>query len=146
MYLNFHERWQKQGKADVSLPSLDSPESLIDIHMTEACMGSSWNCQLFRSITSDSAVFNHGTRSKMHMNPKKGRIVDSSITQAYIQAGTSNDMDISLFFLKYNQGSSPKIEYLESGWKYQCASFKGLKFGIFRIAWLWFQFYKRLHL
>ena len=55
VYLNFHERWQKQGKADVSLPSLDSPESLIDIHMTEASMGSSWNCQLFRSITSDSA-------------------------------------------------------------------------------------------
>ena len=70
----------------MTLPSLDNPESLIDIHMTEACMGSSWNCQLFRSITSDSAVFNHGTRSKMHMNPKKGRIVDSSITQAYIQA------------------------------------------------------------
>merc|ERR1712079_39076 len=50
VYLNFHERWQKQGKADVTLPSLDSPESLIDIHMKEACIGSSWNCQLFRSI------------------------------------------------------------------------------------------------
>jgi hypothetical protein len=43
----------------------------------------SWNVQMFRSITSDSAVFDPARTSKM--NSKKGRIVDSSITQAYIQ-------------------------------------------------------------
>ena len=42
-----------------------------------------WNCQLFRSITSDSADF-HGDMMS-HLNSKKGRMVDSSIAQAYIQ-------------------------------------------------------------
>ena len=43
-----------------------------------------WNIQLFRSITSDSAKFFDPQKTKM-MNSKKGRIVDSSIAQAYIQ-------------------------------------------------------------
>ena len=60
--------------------------------------------------------------------------------------GTSNDMDISLLFCKYNLGPSLKIKYLESGWEYQRASFIGLKFGISRITRLWFQVFKWLHL
>ena len=39
--------------------------------------------QLFRSITSDSANFDPN-RTQM-MNSKKGRVVDASIAQAYIQ-------------------------------------------------------------
>ncbi len=39
--------------------------------------------KLFRSITSDSALFD---QTKTHlMNSKKGRIVDASIAQAYVQ-------------------------------------------------------------
>ena len=39
--------------------------------------------QFFRSITSDSAVFDQH-RAKL-MNSKKGRLVDASIAQCYIQ-------------------------------------------------------------
>ena len=85
VFVNFVERWQKQGLPDVVLDAIDTPQSPIDVHASGADMGNSWNCQLFRSITSDSVVFNK-ERSKVHMNPKKGRVVDSSITQAYIHA------------------------------------------------------------
>ena len=54
-----------------------SPAPLKDTHRA-------WNIQLFRSITSDSAKFFDPQKTKM-MNSKKGRIVDSSIAQAYIQ-------------------------------------------------------------
>ena len=47
-----------------------------------------WNVQVFRSITSDSAVFD---QNKIRENPfvlsgKKGKKVESSIAQAYIQS------------------------------------------------------------
>jgi hypothetical protein len=41
--------------------------------------GKSWNCQFFRSITSDSAIFD--PRLTLGMNTKKGRVVDASIAQ-----------------------------------------------------------------
>ena len=83
VYLNFYERWIKQGNRAVRLDPLDTERSGIDVNATSGQMGSSWNCQLFRSITSDSAAFD--PRRLDTMNSKKGRIVDSSITQAYIQ-------------------------------------------------------------
>jgi len=43
----------------------------------------SWNVQFFRSITSDSAEFDPSRTSMM--NSKKGRVVDASIGQAYVQ-------------------------------------------------------------
>ena len=43
----------------------------------------SWNCQLFRSITDDSADLDQ-TKSPS-LNSKKGRLLDSSIAQAFIQ-------------------------------------------------------------
>jgi len=43
-----------------------------------------WNVQFFRSITSDSAVFN--PEKSKRLNSKKGRTVDASIAQAYIQS------------------------------------------------------------
>jgi hypothetical protein len=41
--------------------------------------GKAWNCQFFRSITSDSAIFD--PRLTLGMNTKKGRVVDASIAQ-----------------------------------------------------------------
>ena len=43
----------------------------------------SWNCQVFRSITDDSAELDQARAS--NMNSKKGRLLDASIAQAYIQ-------------------------------------------------------------
>ena len=43
----------------------------------------SWNCQVFRSITDDSAELDQ--RRASNMNSKKGRLLDASIAQAYIQ-------------------------------------------------------------
>ena len=48
----------------------------------------SWNVQFFRSITSDSAVFN--PQKVARLNSKKGRTVDASIAQAYIQVSNGS--------------------------------------------------------
>ena len=57
---------------------------LPNIDITETDHGdSTWNCQVFRSITSDSATF-HPQMTK-NLSSKKGRLVDSSIAQAYVQ-------------------------------------------------------------
>ena len=50
------------------------------------------------------------------------------------------------FFCKYNLRPSLKIEYFQSAWEYQRASFIGLKFGISRITRHWFQVFEWLHL
>ncbi len=42
-----------------------------------------WNVQFFRSITADSALLDP-MRSHF-LNSKKGRLIDSSISQAYVQ-------------------------------------------------------------
>ena len=44
-----------------------------------------WNVQLFRSITSDSADLKIEGRERLVLTSKKGRLVEQSITQAYIQ-------------------------------------------------------------
>ena len=83
IYLNFFERWSKQGHKygdlyPINISEIDylAPAPIED-------QARSWNVQLFRSITSDSAVFDPSKLN--HMNSKKGRIVDASIAQAYIQ-------------------------------------------------------------
>ena len=45
--------------------------------------GKSWNCQLFRSITDDSADLDPS--KSRSLNSKKGRLLDASIAQAFIQ-------------------------------------------------------------
>ncbi len=52
--------------------------------MEDESDASSWRCQIFRSITSDSAAF-QPLKSKELLNSKKGRLVDHSIAQAYVQ-------------------------------------------------------------
>jgi len=83
VFLNFQERWSKQGTKYGTLNDLDN--RVIDIECPPLLQDLSfqWNCQFFRSITSDSANFNQELSD--HLNSKKGRMVDSSIAQAYVQ-------------------------------------------------------------
>ena len=45
--------------------------------------GGSWNMQLFRSITSDSCIFDHERYSKLHR--KGGRYVEDSIQKCMVR-------------------------------------------------------------
>lgn len=83
---NFYERWMKQGpRNSANLASIDHRR--IDIEAAAPLQDPSrvWNVQFFRSITSDSAEFLNEDMAKK-LNAKKGRQVDASIAQAYIQA------------------------------------------------------------
>jgi phospholipase D1/2 len=83
VFLNFQERWSKQGKRYGNLNDIEA--AVIDIDCPPPIQDPSkqWNVQLFRSITSDSADFHQHMSD--HLNSKKGRMVDSSIAQAYVQ-------------------------------------------------------------
>ena len=83
VFLNFYERWAKQGVSYGQLGFIDT--NIVDISAPAPVEDPAreWNCQFFRSITSDSAVFEPNRAT--HLNSKKGRMVDSSIAQAYIQ-------------------------------------------------------------
>jgi phospholipase D1/2 len=83
VFENFWERWQQQGLDEGEM--IHVRDTSVDICAPlDMDPQKSWNVQFFRSITSDSAVFDE-ERVKQHMNSKKGRQVDSSIAQAYIQ-------------------------------------------------------------
>ena len=108
VFLNFYERWLKQGFRNVRLDQIGSPSSDIDINCLysediNATQSTSWNCQLFRSITSDSALFD--TNRLQTLNKKKGRLVESSITNAYIQM-IRNAEDFIYIENQYFMGSS----------------------------------------
>ena len=90
IFCNFKERWLKQGqKSGGKLCELD--DNIIDIHWvpTENNPERGWSCQLYRSITCDSAVFydddDFDSLRRDSLNKKKGRDVESSIAQAYVQ-------------------------------------------------------------
>ena len=60
MFENFHERWERQGTKEGPLTHIReiySLEKLDDDHPLQMDPQRSWNVQFFRSITSDSAVF-----------------------------------------------------------------------------------------
>ena len=60
MFENFHERWERQGTKEGPLTHIKeiySIEKLDDHHPLQMDPQRSWNVQFFRSITSDSAVF-----------------------------------------------------------------------------------------
>ena len=60
MFENFHERWEQQGTKEGPLTHIKdiySIEKLHDHHPLHMDPQRSWNVQFFRSITSDSAVF-----------------------------------------------------------------------------------------
>lgn len=71
VFLNFYERWARQGIKYGRLDPIDT--SRIDIHETCDDDYGSWNCQIFRSITSDSAAF-QPQKGKEFLNSKKGSL------------------------------------------------------------------------
>ena len=88
--MNFIERWRQQGTRECPAPDMDdyflsmiNPDAAY-VHEDPA---REWNVQVFRSITSDSAVFNEHklAQNPLLLNGKKGKKVESSIAQAYIQ-------------------------------------------------------------
>ena len=86
---NFIERWKMQGIRESQPPVIDdhfrkrvNPEAVSVL----ADPGKEWNVQLFRSITSDSAVLDMSNMERLVLTSKKGRVVEQSITQAYIQS------------------------------------------------------------
>ena len=83
---NFIERWVRQGEGPP--PLLDNNFCRhINPEAVSVCQdpNKEWNVQLFRSITSDSAELKLEGRERLVLTTKKGRLVDQSITQAYIQ-------------------------------------------------------------
>ena len=99
VFCNFRERWNKQGKKDGNMDldfltlDLDFITSFdLDDDGTEDSTHT-WNCQLFRSINEDSAIFGNSTTNYCHENGtsinklsrKSGVPTESSILQAYIQ-------------------------------------------------------------
>lgn len=57
VFLNFKERWERQGTKFGDLIDIRSTSVDIDAPMTHLDPGRLWNVQFFRSITSDSVVF-----------------------------------------------------------------------------------------
>lgn len=86
--VNFIERWSKQGRKESMPPQMDHI-FLSKINPDAVAINSDpaeeWNVQLFRSITSDSADLNTESCGRLVLTSKKGRKVEQSITQAYIQ-------------------------------------------------------------
>ena len=83
VFINFRERWDKQGLRDnektVEVMTLD--DNFFDLQCcTSKEFEKRWSCQLFRSITEDSAEFDDKRTSKL--NSKMGRYIDQSIVQA----------------------------------------------------------------
>ncbi len=82
---NFVERWRRQ--ADDNVGALFHPsEEEFQMDHTPAIPeneGGSWNVQLFRSITSDSCIFNFDRQANLHS--KYGKLVENSIMRATVQ-------------------------------------------------------------
>jgi len=83
---NFIERWVRQGEG---MPPLINDVFCSKINPQAVAVledpSKEWNVQLFRSITSDSADLKQEGRERLVLTSKKGRLVEQSITQAYIQ-------------------------------------------------------------
>jgi len=82
---NFIERCKCQAADTARAPKIDKSR----INPSAQAMqdpSNEWNVQLFRSITSDSAQLKiEGREHELVLTSKRGRLVEQSITQAYIQ-------------------------------------------------------------
>ena len=85
IFQNFHERWRKQADKGGLLEQIDRSVIDVDMPAPTAVQDGDWNVQFFRSITSDSADFD-AKKSDDYLHSKKGRMIDNSIAQAYIQS------------------------------------------------------------
>ncbi len=81
---NFNERWRKQADDDVgALLHLNEDEFQLDaVPAIPDFEGGLWTAQLFRSITSDSCIFNFDRQNSLHS--KYGRLVENSIMRATV--------------------------------------------------------------
>ena len=82
---NFEERWKKQ--ADIHVDRLYSHEDEEEFALNSEAQipdneGGHWNLQLFRSITSDSCLMEHGRKDVLHS--KGGRIVENTIMRSMV--------------------------------------------------------------
>ncbi|KAA0199526.1 hypothetical protein HAZT_HAZT007200 [Hyalella azteca] len=81
LFANFEERWSKQGDPDFT--TLTGP--LRGVQREHSFPNpNNWNVQMFRSINSDSAIFNWQTVIGDALTHKKGRAYDNSLHRAYI--------------------------------------------------------------
>ena len=84
VFQNFIERWNKQGihrsifEIDPEIMSLLKHSQIDALQMEEN--ESEWTCRIFRSITSDSAIFDHPKKLSFSGNRK----VEKSILEAYV--------------------------------------------------------------
>ena len=112
---NFIERWRQQGTKECPAPSIDDYFlSSINVDAVAVLQDPSqeWNVQTFRSITSDSAIFD---QNRIRENPlvlgnKKGKKVESSIAQAYIQS-IRNAQNFTYIENQYFMGSAYEWKY-----------------------------------
>ncbi|KAK3865391.1 hypothetical protein Pcinc_028995 [Petrolisthes cinctipes] len=76
---NFVERWRRQASdREQRLLSVTEDEFVLDWEVPDA----SWNVQFFRSINSDSALFDINVLDRLLR--RKGRLYENSIQRAYI--------------------------------------------------------------
>ncbi len=67
VFLNFHDRWQVQGAKYGDL--IDLRQTSIDINAPlDMDQQRAWSCQFFRSITSDSAIFDEQKAKAVSQN------------------------------------------------------------------------------
>ncbi|KAK7074059.1 hypothetical protein SK128_026180 [Halocaridina rubra] len=78
---NFLERWHKQASDHMdSIVPLQQMDGIVMDYTS--CAPDRWNVQVFRSINSDSALFNW--QAAVGLTKKKGRAYDNSLHRAYI--------------------------------------------------------------
>ena len=82
---NFIERWNRQAADKGPAPYLDERRINSYAVAYHDDPGQEWSVQFFRSITSDSAVLCENKLNDLVLTSKKGRVVEHSIAQAYIQ-------------------------------------------------------------
>ena len=82
---NFEERWSKQVEDKIiRLYNISEDEFVLDADASiPEYEGGHWNLQLFRSITSDSCLFDTNRRSCLHS--KAGNFVENSIMRCLVQ-------------------------------------------------------------
>ena len=87
---NFTERWRQQGTREGPAPDISDYIRVInpEAEVRSGDRDREWSVQVFRSITSDAAVFDHEKKQsdKFLLSGKKGKYFENSIAKAYIQS------------------------------------------------------------
>ena len=81
---NFTERWTKQAKEKQQENLYNITKEEFDYDNVGEDSNNLWNVQIFRSATQDSCSFDKEKENLL--NSKRGRLIDDSISRAYITA------------------------------------------------------------